>query len=100
MYFSPEFLQNTLYIVAAILILFILIVIGYKIKYNIKIWDKSFTLALIVLANTLYSILSGFFDMPYELSSIITGGLSLVAFGYIVVIVWELHKQRKSIKSK
>lgn len=100
MYFSPEFLQNTLYIVAAILILFILIVIGYKIKHNIKIWDKSFTLALIVLANTLYSILSGFFDMPYELSSIITGGLSLVAFGYIVVIIWELHKQKKSIKSK
>ena len=100
MYFSPEFLQNTLYIVAAILILFILIVVGYKFKHNIKIWDKSLTLAMVVLANTLYSILSGFFDMPYELSSIITGGLSLVAFGYIVVIIWELYKQKKTIKNK
>lgn len=100
MYFSPEFLQNALYIVATILILFIVIDIGYKFKHNIKLWDKSLTLAMIVLANTLYSILSGFFNMPYELSSIITGGLSLVAFGYIVVIIWDLRKQRKTTKSK
>ncbi|AUI70742.1 hypothetical protein COSHB9_20730 [Companilactobacillus alimentarius] len=100
MYFSPEFLQYTLYAVAAVLIIFILVVIGYKIKHNIKIWDKSFVLALVVLINTLYSILSGFFDMPYELSSIVTGGLSLVAFGYIVVIIWDLHKQSKTIKHK
>ncbi|MGQ2375009.1 hypothetical protein [Companilactobacillus zhachilii] len=96
MYFSPEFLQNTLYIVATILIIFMIIVIGYKFKHNIKIWDKSLTLAVIVLINTLYSILGGFIDLPYELSSVVTGGLSLVAFGYIFVIIWELHKQRKT----
>lgn len=96
MYFSPGFLQNTLYVVATILIIFILVDIGYKIKKNIKVWDKSLTLSIIVLANTLYSILGGFFDLPYELSSIVTGGLSLVAFGYIVVIIWDLHKQRKA----
>lgn len=96
MYFSPSFLQNTLYIVAAVLIIFILAVIIYKIKHNIKIWDKSMTLATIVLLNTLYSILGGFINLPYMLSSVVTGGLSLVAFGYIVVIIWELYKQRKT----
>ncbi|HJF87731.1 MAG TPA: hypothetical protein K8V88_09885 [Companilactobacillus farciminis] len=95
MYFSPSFLQNTLYIVATVLIVFILTVIIYKIKHNIKIWDKSMTLAIVVLLNTLYSILGGFINLPYELSSVVTGGLSLVAFGYIVVIIWDLHKQRK-----
>ncbi|KRK99032.1 hypothetical protein [Companilactobacillus futsaii] len=95
MYFSPSFLQNTLYIVAAILVIFILAVIIYKIKHNVKIWDKSMTLASIVLLNTLYSILGGFINLPYTLSSVVTGGLSLVAFGYIVVIIWDLHKQRK-----
>ena len=95
MYFSPSFLQNTLYIVAAVLIVFILTVIIYKIKHNIKIWDKSMTLAIVVLLNTLYSILGGFINLPYELSSVVTGGLSLMAFGYIVVIIWDLHKQRK-----
>lgn len=96
MYFSPSFLQNTLYIVAAVLIIFILAVIIYKIKHNIKIWDKSMTLATVVLLNTLYSILGGFISLPYMLSSVVTGGLSLVAFGYIVVIIWELYKQRKT----
>ncbi len=96
MYFSPSFLQNSLYVVAVILIIFIIGVIGYKIKHNIKIWDKSLTLALIVLINTIYSIISGFFNINYEVSSVISGGLSLVAFGYIVVIIWELHKQRKA----
>jgi len=96
MYFSPEFLQDSLYIVAAVLIIFMIIVIGYKIKHNIKVWDKSLTLAIIVLVNTIYSIISGFFNINYEVSSVITGGLSLVAFGYIVVIIWELHKQRKA----
>lgn len=96
MYFSPSFLQNTLYIVAAVLIIFILAVIIYKIKHNIKIWDKSMTLATVVLLNTLYSILGGFINLPYMLSSVVTGGLSLVAFGYIVVIIWELYKQRKT----
>jgi len=100
MYFSPSFLQNSLYIVAAILIIFMALVIGYKIKHNLKVWDKSMTLAVIVLINTLYSILGGFFNLPYELSSVITGGLSLVAFGYIVVIIWELHKQRQSAHNK
>lgn len=97
MYFSPSFLQNSLYLVAAILIIFMIAVIVYKLKHNIKIWDKTLTLASIVLANTLYSILGGFVDFPYELSSVVTGGLSLVAFGYIVVIIWELHKQRKTL---
>ena len=97
MYFSPSFLQNTLYLVAAVLIIFMIAVIIYKLKHNIKIWDKSLTLAVIVLANTLYSILGGFIDLPYELSSVVTGGLSLVAFGYIVVIIWELYKQRKAL---
>jgi len=100
MYFSPSFLQNSLYIVATILIIFMIIIIGYKLKHNAKIWDKSLTLATIVLINTLYSILGGFINLPYELSSVVTGGLSLVAFGYIVVIIWELHKQRKSINNK
>ncbi|WP_240704397.1 hypothetical protein [Companilactobacillus zhachilii] len=88
MYFSPEFLQNTLYIVATILIIFMIIVIGYKFKHNIKIWDKSLTLAVIVLINTLYSILGGFIDLPYELSSVVTGAshwshldISLLLFG-------------------
>ena len=76
MYFSPSFLQNTLYIVVAVLIVFILTVIIYKIKHNIKIWDKSMTLAIVVLLNTLYSILGGFINLPYELSSVVTGGLS------------------------
>lgn len=98
MYFSPTFLQDSLYVVAAILVIFMAVVIGYKIKHNIKIWDKSLTLAIIVLINTLYSILSGFVNMPYELSSVVTGGLSLVAFGYIVVIIWDLYKQRKAAK--
>jgi hypothetical protein len=96
MYFSPSFLQNTLYIVAAVLIIFILAVVIYKIKHNIKIWDKTMTLASIVLLNTLYSILGGFINLPFTLSSVVTGGLSLVAFGYIVVIIWDLHKQRKT----
>jgi len=96
MYFSPGFLQNSLYVVAVVLIIFTISVIVYKIKHNIKIWDKSLTLASIVLINTLYSILSGFVNMPYELSSVVTGGLTLVAFGYIVVIIWELHKQHKA----
>ncbi|PMD68297.1 hypothetical protein [Companilactobacillus nuruki] len=100
MYFSPTFLQNSLYIVAAILIIFMIAVIVYKLKHNIKIWDRSLTLAIIVLINTLYSILGGFIDLPYELSSVVTGGLSLVAFGYIVVIIWDLHKQRKTINNK
>lgn len=100
MYFSPTFLQNSLYIVAAILIIFIIAVITYKIKHAAKIWDKTMTLASIVLVNTLYSILGGFIDLPYELSSVVTGGLSLVAFGYIVVIIWDLHKQKKTINNK
>lgn len=100
MYFSPNFLQNSLYVVAAFLIVFIIAVVFYKIKHNIKLWDKSMTLALIVLVNTLYSILGGFVDLPYELSSIVTGGLSLVAFGYIVVIIWDLHKQQKISNNK
>lgn len=100
MYFSPSFLQNSLYVVAAILIIFIISVVVYKIRHNIKLWDKTMTLASIVLINTLYSILGGFINLPYELSSVVTGGLSLVAFGYIVVIIWELHKQRKSINNK
>jgi hypothetical protein len=100
MYFSPSFLQNSLYIVAVILIVFIIAVITYKIKHNTKIWDKTMTLASVVLLNTLYSILGGFIDLPYELSSVVTGGLSLVAFGYIVIIIWDLHKQRKTINNK
>lgn len=100
MYFSPNFLQNSLYVVATFLIVFIIAVVFYKIKHNIKLWDKSMTLALIVLVNTLYSILGGFVDLPYELSSIVTGGLSLVAFGYIVVIIWDLHKQQKISNNK
>lgn len=100
MYFSPSFLQNSLYIVAVILIIFIIAVITYKIKHNIKLWNKTMTLASVVLLNTLYSILGGFIDLPYELSSVVTGGLSLVAFGYIVVIIWDLHKQRKTINNK
>jgi hypothetical protein len=67
MYFSPSFLQNTLYIVAAVLIVFILTVIIYKIKHNIKIWDKSMTLAIVVLLNTLYSILGGFINLPLRI---------------------------------
>lgn len=100
MYFSPNFLQDSLYIVAAILIIFMVVIVGYKLKHNAKVWDKSMTLASIVLLNTLYSILGGFINLPYELSSVVTGGLSLVALGYIVVIIWELHKQRKSINNK
>lgn len=94
MYFSPAFLQNSLYIVAVILIIFMVSFIGYKIKHNIQIWDRTLILATIVLVNTLYSILSGFVNMPYELSSVVTGGLSLVAFGYIVVIIWDFYKQK------
>lgn len=100
MYFSPSFLQHTLYGVALVLLIFMIAVITYKLRHNVKVWDKSLTLAVIVLINTLYSILGGFIDLPYELSSIVTGGLSLVAFGYIVVIIWELHKQRRSINNK
>ncbi|MQS76532.1 hypothetical protein [Companilactobacillus halodurans] len=100
MYFSPSFLQNSLYIVAAILIILMLGVIIYKVSHKIKLWDKTMTLASIVLLNTLYSILGGFFNLPYELSSIITGGLSLVALGYIVVIIWDFYKQRKSVNNK
>ena len=91
MYFSPSFLQNTLYVVAAVLIIFILAVVIYKIKHN-----KTMTLASIVLLNTLYSILGGFVNLPFTLSSVVTNGLSLVALGYIVVIIWDLHKQRKT----
>lgn len=97
MYFSPSFLQNSLYVVAAILIIFMIAIIIYKIKHNVKIWDRSLTLASIVLINTLYSILGGFFDLPYELSSVVAGGLSLVAFGYIVVIIWDFYKQKKAL---
>lgn len=97
MYFSPTFLQNSLYVVAAILIIFMIAVITYKLRHNVKVWDKTLTLAVVVLINTLYSILGGFINLPYELSSVVTGGLSLVAFGYIVVIVWELYKQRKAL---
>ncbi|WP_025023682.1 hypothetical protein [Companilactobacillus nodensis] len=100
MYFSPIFLQNSLYIVAVLLLIFMVIVSIYKIKHNIKFWDKSFTLATIVMINILYSLLERFVDLPYELNSIVTGGLSLVAFGYIVVILWELRKQKKISNSK
>lgn len=100
MYFSPSFLQHTLYGVALVLIIFMIAVITYKLRHNVKLWDKTLTLAVIVLINTLYSILGGFINLPYELSSVVTGGLSLVAFGYIVVIVWDLHKQHKSVNNK
>ncbi|WP_125763711.1 hypothetical protein [Companilactobacillus hulinensis] len=99
MYFSPSFLQNTLYIVAALLIIFMIWIAVYKVRHNVKFWDKSSTLAVIVLINTLYSILQGFINLPYTLSTIVTGGLSLVAFGYIVMILWEFHKQ-KNTKTK
>lgn len=94
MYFSPIFLQTSLYIVAAILIIFMLAITFYKIKHQLKVWDKSMTLASIVLLNTFYSILTGFIDFPYEMNAVVTGGLSLVAFGYIIVIVWEIYKQK------
>lgn len=100
MYFSPEFLQDSLYIVAAILVIFMIGVSIYKIKHNVKLWDKSFTLATIVLINILYSLLQGFVNLPYELNSIVTGGLSLVSFGYVVVILWELYKQKKTLNNK
>ncbi|MQS52886.1 hypothetical protein [Companilactobacillus mishanensis] len=100
MYISPIFLQTALYIVAAILIIFIIGITIFKYRNKLKLWDKSMTLASVVLLNCIYSILSYFFDFPYELSSIITGGLSLVAFGYIVVIIWELIKNKKAANTK
>ncbi|WP_125568923.1 hypothetical protein [Companilactobacillus insicii] len=100
MYFSPKFLQNSLYIVAALLIIFMIGVSIYKVKHNTKLWDKSFTLATVVLINTLYSLLQGFINLPYEMNSVVTGGLSLVAFGYVVVILWDLHKQKKTLSNK
>lgn len=97
MYFSPIFLQTSLYIVAVILIIFMVGITVYKQRHHLKLWDKSMTLASVVLLNTLYSILTYFFNLPYELNAVVTGGLSLVAFGYIVVILWEMHKQNKHI---
>lgn len=98
MYFSPEFLQNTLYIVAVLLIAFIVGISIYKSKNNLKIIDKPLILALIVLLNTLYSILTGFINLPYELNAVVTGGLTLITFGYIIVIIWDLHKERVNEK--
>ncbi|WP_334328982.1 hypothetical protein [Companilactobacillus sp. HBUAS59699] len=100
MYFSPEFLQNSLYVVAAVLIIFMIGVSIYKISHNIKFWDKSFSLAAVVLLNVLYSLLERFVNLPYELSSVVTGGLSLVSLGYVVVILWDLHKQKKTLNNK
>lgn len=96
MYFSPSFLQNTLYIVTAILIVTMVAIFIYKFTHGINPWDKLFVLSLIVLINTLYSLLQGFINLPYMLSTIITGGLSLIAVGYIVVITHDLYKQKKS----
>lgn len=97
MYFSPIFLQTSLYIVAVILIVFMVGITVYKQRHHLNLWDKSMTLASVVLLNTLYSILTYFFNLPYELNAVVTGGLSLVAFGYIVVILWEMHKRNKHI---
>lgn len=52
------------------------------------------TLASVVLLNTIYSMLTYFFNLPYELNAVVTGGLTLVAFGYVVVILWELIKRK------
>lgn len=95
MYFSPIFLQTSLYIVAVVLIAFMIGITIYKSKHHLKLWDKSMTLASVVLLNTFYSILTYFFDLPYELNAIVTGGLTLVAFGYLVVIIWEMVKFKK-----
>lgn len=97
MYFSPIFLQTCLYIVAIILILFMVGITIYKFKHNLKLWDKSMTLASIVLLNTIYSILTYFFNFPYELNAVVTGGLTLVAFGYLIVIIWDMIKQKKNL---
>lgn len=98
MYFSPVFLQNTLYVVAVLLIAFMVGVSIYKKKNNLKIIDKPFVLACIVLLNTLYSLLTGIVNLPYELNAVVTGGLTLVTFGYIIVIIWDFHKE--NIKEK
>ncbi|MFD1419039.1 hypothetical protein [Companilactobacillus keshanensis] len=98
MYFSPEFLQNTLYLVAIILIAFMIGITLYKIKNNLKILDKPLILSFVVLINTLYSILTGFVDLPYELNAVVTGGLTLITFGYIIVIIWDFHKE--NVKQK
>ncbi|MFC6322962.1 hypothetical protein [Companilactobacillus baiquanensis] len=98
MYFSPIFLQNTLYVVAILLIAFMVGFTIYKSKNNLKIIDKPFILALIVLLNTLYSLLTGFVNLPYELNAVVTGGLTLITFGYIIVIIWDFHKERISEK--
>lgn len=95
MYFSPIFLQDSLYVVALVLIIFMVGITIFKLRHHLKLWDKSMTLAAVVLLNTFYSMLTYFFNLPYELNAIITGGLSLVAFGYIVVILWELFKNKK-----
>lgn len=95
MYFSPIFLQTSLYIVAIILIAFIIGISVYKYKKHLKLWDKSMTLASVVLLNTIYSILTYFFNLPYELNAVVTGGLTLVAFGYVVIILWELIKRKR-----
>lgn len=95
MYFSPIFLQTSLYIVAIILIAFIIGISVYKYKQHLKLWDKSMTLASVVLLNTIYSILTYFFNLPYELNAVVTGGLTLVAFGYVVIILWELIKRKR-----
>ncbi|WP_125707240.1 hypothetical protein [Companilactobacillus zhongbaensis] len=99
MYFSPSFLQTCLYIVAIILILFMVGITIYKAKHNLKLWDKSMTLATVVLLNTIYSMLTYFFNLPYELNAVVTGGLTLVAFGYLIVIIWEMVKQKKHSNS-
>ncbi|WP_125715213.1 hypothetical protein [Companilactobacillus kedongensis] len=98
MYFSPEFLQNTLYVVAVLLIAFMIGVTIYKTKNNLKIFDKPLILSFVVLLNTLYSILTGFVDLPYELNAVVTGGLTLITFGYIIVIIWDFHKENVNQK--
>ncbi|APX71040.1 hypothetical protein M5C72_09700 [Companilactobacillus allii] len=99
MYFSPGFLQNSLYIVAILLIITTTLVFIYKVKHGIGPFDRLFALSVIMLINILYSILQGFINLPYMLSTIITGGLSLIAFGYVVIILVDLYKQR-STKTK
>ncbi|AKP66905.1 hypothetical protein [Companilactobacillus ginsenosidimutans] len=95
MYFSPIFLQTSLFTVAIILILFMVLITIYKQRHQLKLWDKSMTLASVVLLNTIYSILTYYFNLPYELNAVVTGGLTLVAFGYVVVIIWEFIKRKK-----
>ena len=96
MYFNPIFLQISLFIVALLLIAFMVAITVYKRRHQLKLWDKSMTLASVVLLNTIYSILTYYFGFPYELNAVVTGGLSLVAFGYVIVIIWELIKHKKT----